>query len=122
MILLAAGAAFAQPVRDLAAERQQATQLMSQGQSASALPLLEDLASANPDDAAVEGWLGYCLWIKSRNSATPEEAEALRKRARVAGLRARQLGRKWPLLNDLFTALDSPSANRSPLTRKPTTR
>ncbi|MGA2742770.1 MAG: hypothetical protein ABSG65_35695 [Bryobacteraceae bacterium] len=25
-------------------------------------------------------------------------------------MRARQLGSKWPLLNDLFTALDSPSA------------
>lgn len=67
------------------------------------------MAGANPDDAAVQGWLGYCLLLESRNSATPEEAQALRKRAREAGLRARELGSKWPLLNDLFTAIDTPA-------------
>ena len=120
VLLFAAGAGFAQsdappqPARDLAAERQQAARLINQGQCLAALPVVEDLAAANPDDAAVQGWLAYCLIVKSRTNATPEEAQALRKRAREAGSRARQLGSKWPLLNDLFVALDTPGAAQQP--------
>jgi tetratricopeptide (TPR) repeat protein len=115
VLLLAAGAAMAQsdapahPARDLAAERDQATRLMQQGQSLAALPLVEDLAAASPDDATIQGWLAYCLYGKSRANVAADEAEALRGRARAAALRARQLGSKWLLLNDLLTALDAPA-------------
>lgn len=114
-ILLAAGGAFAQPAHDLVAERQQVIRLMTQGQSLAALPLVEDLAAANPGDAAVQGWLGYCLFAKSRTNATAEEAPELRKRAREAVLRARQLGSTWPMLNDLILVLDNPGAVQQPL-------
>ena len=118
--LFAAGAVFAQsdapapPARDLAAERQQVVQLMSKAQCQTALPLVEDLIAANPDDAAAEGWLAYCLLTQSRNSASPAQVEALRKRARAAAERARQLGSKWPMLNDIFTILDTPATAQQP--------
>ena len=120
VLLLAAAAAFAQsdapatPARDLAAERQQALSLLNQGRCQAALPLAEDLVAANPDDAVAQGWLGYCLFNKSRLTANPDEAQALRKRAREAAVRSRQLGNKWPLLNDLFIAIDTPGAAEQP--------
>jgi len=113
LLLLTAGAALAQsetpaqPALDLAAKRQQASQLINQGQCQAALPLTEDLVAADPGDAAAQGWLAYCLFAKSRTSATPGEEPALRKRAREEAVRARQLGSKWALLNDLFAALDA---------------
>jgi len=113
-LVLAAAAAFAQPARDLAAEREQAKQLLGQGQALAALPLVEDLAAASPDDAAVQGWLAYCLFAKSRSNATPEQAQALRKRARAAVSRAQELGSKWPMLNDLIAALDTPGSAEQP--------
>src|SRR5580658_547778 len=120
VMLLAVGAAFAQadapaqPARDLATERDQATRLINQGQCLAALPLVEDLVAATPEDASVQGWLGYCLFAKSRGNATPEEAQALRKRAREAALRAKHLGSKWPLLNDLLLVLDTPATAQQP--------
>jgi tetratricopeptide (TPR) repeat protein len=120
ILLLAAAAAYAQsgaPAesgRDLAMERQQAAQLINQGQCLAALPLAEDLVAANPGDAAAQGWLGYCLFIKSRTNAAPAEVPALRQRAREAAMRARQLGNKWNMLNDLFAILDTPGAAEHP--------
>jgi tetratricopeptide (TPR) repeat protein len=105
---------LAQPVRDLAAERDQANRLMQQGQSLAALPLVEDLAAASPDDATIQGWLAYCLFAKSRTNATADEVPALRKRAREAALRARQLGSKWVVLNDLLASLDAPATAQQP--------
>lgn len=119
-VLLVAGAALAQPAaqpqanRDLAAERQQALDFLKRAQPLNALPLVEDLAAANPDDPAVQGWLAYCLFAKSRHAATPEESPAVLKRAREAALRARQLGSTWPLLNDLLSILDTPGAAQQP--------
>lgn len=108
VLLMAAGTAAAQPAGDLATERQRAIQLMNQGQLLPALPLVEDLAAANPDDGTVQGWLAYCLFAKSRMSGKPEETQALRKRAREAVSRAQQLGSQWMLLKDLVAALDDP--------------
>ena len=122
-LLLAAIAAFAQadapppPARDLAAERDQVTRLMQQSQSLAALPLLENLVAASPDDPTLQAWLAYCLFAKSRANVTADEAQALRKRARDAALRARQLGSKWVLLNDLLASLEAP-ATAQPLSSK----
>jgi hypothetical protein len=120
VLLFAAGAAFpqsdapAQPARDLAAERDQVARLMNQGQCLAALPLAEDLVAANPEDAAVQGWLAYCLFAQSRTSATPEEAQALRKRARELAVRARELGSKWNLwtISSWSSTLPEPPNNR----------
>ncbi len=116
-LLFTAGAALAQtdaPARDLAMERQQAQQFIHQGQCSAALPLAEDLVAANSGDAAAQGWLAYCLFVKSRMNATPAEAQALRKRAREVAVRARELGNKWYLLDDLFRILDTPGAAEHP--------
>jgi len=51
---------------------------------------------------------GGCLWAKARHGATAEEAPALLQRARTAALRARELGNKSPLLNDLIQILNHP--------------
>ncbi len=124
-LLLVAGASFAQsdappPKRDLAAERQQARDLLKDGKTLAALPLVEDLVAANPDDATAQGWLAYCLFSKSRHDATPAEAPALLKRAREAASRAKQLGNQWPLLNDLLTVLNDPAAAQpSPYSASP---
>ena len=115
-LLLVAAAALGQiaapapAAHDLAWKRDQALQLMNKAQPLAALPLVEDLVAANPNDGAVQGWLAYCLFAKSRNDATADEVPALRKRARDAALRAKQLGSTWAMLDALVTALDAPPA------------
>jgi tetratricopeptide (TPR) repeat protein len=114
IFVVAAGAACAQSdapaqaKKDLAAERQQVIALMNQAQTLKALPLVEDLAAADPDDGMVEYWLADCLLAKARHGATAEEAPALLQRARAAALRARELANKSPLLNDLIQILNNP--------------
>ena len=124
-LLLVAAAALGQmaapapPAHDLAWKRDQALQLMNKAQPLAALPLVEDLVAANPNDGAVQGWLAYCLFAKSRNDATADEVPALRKRARDAALRAKQLGSTWAMLDALVTALDAPPAAPQPFSSNP---
>ncbi len=120
VLLYLSGAAFAQsstpaaPGHDPAAERDQAVQYLNKAQPLLALPLVEDLLAANPNDAAAQGWLAYCLFSKSRTTATPEEAPALVKRAHAAAVRSKELGSTWPMLDTLITALEGPPASAQP--------
>jgi len=93
---------------DLAAERRKAIEFLRQGQPFEALPLVEHLAAANPDDAGVQVMLAACLVIKSRLRASADEVPALRKRALEAAERARELGDNSAMLQDLLRILNDP--------------
>lgn len=78
-----------------------------------ALPLVEDLVAANPDDNEIQVWLAHCLLSKSRTSGTPEEIPALRKRALEAAERARKKGNNSALLQNVLLVLNDPSTAQS---------
>jgi len=74
------------------AERGIAMEFFQQQKLLDALPLFEDLAKKNPDDAAVLAGLGMCL---VRHAGTLTDADAAvkeRVRARAVMTRAKQLG------------------------------
>jgi tetratricopeptide (TPR) repeat protein len=87
------------------AERLQAITLFNQQKQLEALPLFEDLAKKNSDDAYVLFGLGACL---VNHSATLPDEDAARKervRAREYLLRAKQLGNTSGLLFNLLDLL-----------------
>ena len=88
---------------------ERALQLYLKEQSLTALPLIEDLSAADPEDATLQMVLADCLEFKAGTNVAAAESLALLKRARVsAAVRARQLGDNSQRLNDLLTRLDTP--------------
>lgn len=92
---------------------------MKRVQPLAALPLVEDLLTANPDDGVAMGWLAYCLFAKARHGAMAAEAPALLKRALDAAERAKQLGNNWRLLDELISILKTPGAPQHPYSDNP---
>ena len=99
--------ALAQSIVDDAykAERQQAVAFFNQQKHLEALPLFEDLATKNPNDADVQFGLGACLIDHSATLQDEEAAKKERVRAREYLLRAKQLGNTNPLLLNLLDLL-----------------
>lgn len=84
---------------------------MKKAQPLAALPLVEDLVAAHPDDNTALGWLAWCLFAKARHEATAQEVPALQKRALEAAERAKQLGNQWPLLDEHLSILRDQGAS-----------
>src|SRR5260370_5144146 len=74
------------------AERRQAVALFNDQKHLEALPLFEELAAKNPNDADVLFALGACLVDHSATVADESAAKKERIRAREFLLRAKQLG------------------------------
>ncbi len=83
----------AQSVQDAyKAERIQAMALLKNQQELEALPLFEELAKQNPDDAEVLASLGICLVNHSHTLSDENAANQERIRARAIMTRSKQLG------------------------------
>ncbi len=100
-----------QQASDVPAKRQRALQLINQGQYLSALPLFEELARANPNDATVQVGLATCLFEKSGVETDAAQASALRQRAKEVAEYARRLGRQDAVLDVILQAGASGNAN-----------
>lgn len=90
LVPLAAG----QVAQDYEAQKQRALELYRQHDHVAALPVLEELVAARPDDAEVVDMLCFSILV---NSAAVQDAEARRQqrlRARMWALRAKDLGAK----------------------------
>jgi tetratricopeptide (TPR) repeat protein len=94
---------------EVAAKLQKAFQFYIPGQFLNALPLVEEMSSADPDDALLQMLLADCLSYKANTNLAPEEAQTLLKRAREAALRARQLGDNSARLSFLVAKLTNPA-------------
>lgn len=90
--------ARAQGAQDYDAERKRAFELYKQNNFVAALPLLEKLAAAKPDDVAVIESLGFCILANSATIADAEQRHAERRRGRQVLLHAKQLGDSSNLL------------------------
>ena len=106
--------AFAQ-VQD--PERRRAFELYDANNLTAALPLLEKLATANPNDVAVLSRLGFAIYAGSSTEKDPAARNRLRQRARDTLLRARSLGDNSNLTNMALDALESPDSTNVPFSR-----
>lgn len=110
-LLLAAGA-FGRPQDP--AERQKAIDLYESNNFAAALPLLEKVATANPNDAVILSRLGFALYANSASEKDPALRQKMRDRARVTLMRSRSLGDNSNLTTMILDALSAPDASQLP--------
>jgi tetratricopeptide (TPR) repeat protein len=96
------------------AERQRALDLYEANNFAAALPLLEKLAAANPDDPMILSRLGFALYASSATEKDPAVRQQMRERARTTLLRSRSLGDNSNLTNMALDALSGPDASQLP--------
>jgi len=104
MVLLATAAAVS--AQD-ASERQRALDLYESSQYAAALPLLERVAQANPNDVAVLSRLGFVLYATSTAEKNATTRQQMRDRARTILLRSKSLGDDSNLTSIALDALSS---------------
>ena len=90
---------------DYASERKRAFDLLNESKLMDALPILEKLAARNPKDGEVLFMLGFSIIAKSRETKDPATRKQERVRARNYLLRARELGQKEPLLEQMINAI-----------------
>ena len=114
-ILLALPAhAAAQAAQDAGtdAKRAQALDLYRQHKHLEALPLLEELATANPSDALVEEGLGVCLLTHAATVADAAKKQEESKRAHAALLRANELGDSNEIVRILLQMTDADGSSQ----------
>ncbi|MBV9923451.1 MAG: tetratricopeptide repeat protein [Acidobacteria bacterium] len=97
--------AYAQGGEDLDALKQRASALMKETKYTEALPLLEKIAAAEPDDAQTQFYLGFALIAQANNTKEPAARKALRVRARAAFVKAKALGVKEPVIDALIQSM-----------------
>jgi len=98
-------------------DRRRAFELYDANNMTAALPLLEKLATANPNDVAVLSRLGFSLYAGTSTEKDPAARNRLRQRARDTLLRARALGDNSNLTNMVLDALESPDVTSMPFSR-----
>ncbi len=70
-----------------------------------ALPLLEKIVVAEPNNGEMQFYLGFALVAQAMNTKEEPQRKALRLRARSAFLRAKELNIQEPLLDALIAAI-----------------
>lgn len=70
-----------------------------------ALPILEKLAAAKPDDAEVQFQLGFALMAQAQNSKGAAERKSLRVRALAAFMKSKALGNTAPVVDALIGSI-----------------
>jgi tetratricopeptide (TPR) repeat protein len=96
------------------AERKRALDLYDSNNLAAALPLLEKLAEAKPDDAVILSRLGFTLYANSATEKDPALRQKLRERARTTLLRSRALGDNSNLTSMVLDSLAAPDSTQLP--------
>jgi len=111
VLLLAAGA-FGRTQDP--AERQRAIDLYESNNFAAALPLLEKVALASPNDAVILSRLGFALYANSAAEKDPAQRKSMRERARTVLMRSRSLGDNSNLTGMVLEALANPDSTQLP--------
>jgi tetratricopeptide (TPR) repeat protein len=85
--------------------RRQALALIDQTRYTEALPLLEKLVGARPNDPQMHFYLGFALNGQAFNTKDDAASRALRIRAREAFVTAKKLGTNEPIIDALIQSL-----------------
>jgi tetratricopeptide (TPR) repeat protein len=96
------------------AERQRAIDLYEANNFVAALPLLEKLAAANPNDPVILSRLGFAIYANSVDVKDPAARQKMRERARDTLLRSQQLGDDSNLTKITLDALSGPDVSQIP--------
>ncbi len=96
------------------AERQRAIDLYEANNFVAALPLLEKLAAANPNDPVILSHLGFAIYANSVDVKDPAARQKMRERARDTLLRSQQLGDDSNLTKITLDALSGPDVSQIP--------
>ena len=105
LVLSHAPALRAQAGEDLGALKQKAAQLAKEQKYTEALPLLEKIAAAEPNDAQTQFYLGFALVAQANNTKEAAPRKALRLRARAAFVKAKELGVTEPVVDALIQSM-----------------
>jgi tetratricopeptide (TPR) repeat protein len=85
--------------------KQKAAVLLKAQRFTEALPLLEKLAIAEPNDAETHFYLGFALIGQANSVKDPAQRKAFRVRARNAFVRSKELGNNLPLVDAMIQDL-----------------
>ena len=113
IIVFCLGASFycakvsAQTGESIAEMKQKIRELTSQNKYTEALPLLEKLVVAEPNNAQTQFYLGFALIAKANNTNDAAQRVALSVRARAAFVRAKELDVQEPLVDALIDSIPS---------------
>lgn len=107
-------AVYAQAGDDIAALKRQAASLMKASKFAEALPLLEKIAAAEPDNAEIQFDLGSALIGQAANTKDNAARKALRTRARNAYIRSKELGVREPIVDGMIQGLPVDRSDAEP--------
>ena len=95
----------AQTTAGLAELKQRALDLTRQTKYTEALPLLETIVAAEPDNADMQFYLGFALIAQAINTKDEVQRKALRVRARATFVKAKELGVQEPLVIALISSI-----------------
>jgi tetratricopeptide (TPR) repeat protein len=84
---------------------QKAVELIKRQQYTEALPILEKLATAEPNNAYTHFYLGFALIAQANNTKDESTRKALRVRARNAYIKSKELGMKEQVVDALIQSL-----------------
>lgn len=90
--------------------KQKASELTKQTKYTEALPLLEKIVVAEPDNGQMQFYLGFALIAQATNTQDEATQKALRVRARQAFIKAKELRYNEPLLDALIQGLPADGA------------
>ncbi|MCM3873812.1 MAG: tetratricopeptide repeat protein [Pyrinomonadaceae bacterium] len=98
-------ASYAQGEEDVEALKQKVGELIRKQQYTEALPLLEKLAVADPEDPQTHFYLGFALIAQANTTKDAAKRRALRVRARTAYIKSKELGVNEPVVDALIHSI-----------------
>ncbi len=99
------------------AERQRAIELYESQNMVGALPLLEKVALAYPNDPAVLSRLGFALYATATNENDPGKRQQMRQRAQTVLRKSQSLGDDSSLVKSVIEALSAPDSSQIPFSQ-----
>ncbi len=96
------------------AERQRAIETYESQNMVAALPLLEKVALAYPNDPAILSRLGFALYSSAVDEKDAAQRQKMRDRARSILLKSQSLGDNSPLTRMTLDGLSGPDASQIP--------
>lgn len=104
-IITQASSVSAQTPEDVNQMRTQVADLLEKQKYIDALPLLEKILAADPQDATAHFYMGFALIAKANTIDDKAERQKLRVRARSAFVKAKELGRDDQLVLGLIQGI-----------------
>jgi tetratricopeptide (TPR) repeat protein len=105
LLALPTRALLAQSGESYEAKRERASRLLDEGKFIEALPIYEKLSKERPTDATVMFGLGFTMLAKANTDKDPAARKQGRIQARLALVRAKELGFSHPLLDSMLETL-----------------